>query len=141
MSSKLILGLLVLIGSASIGWTVTSEQVSIPNRFKGVILNAPAVDFPTAFGLNTGTHRRDGMLQTNSLSIGSQGVYRLKFNQSTGNVDEVGTLRRSGSKQADAEAIVTFFKWKVRPGTLKQLDVPISFGRAIVVNLNKAGSK
>ena len=73
--------------------------------------------------------------------IPGDGVYRLTINQKTGTVQEVGVLKRSGVKELDAEAALAFMEWKFRPGSLKQLDVPVSFRRDVEVKLKNAGSK
>ncbi len=65
----------------------------------------------------------------------------MAINQKTGAVDGVGVLMRSGNKQCDAAAVMTFFSWKFKPGTIKQLDAPVMFSRSIDINLRKAGSK
>ena len=115
----LLLSLLLL--SPSQGAT---QQVFIPEKFKGKILNAPEPHYPH------GIER---------ITIRAQGVYRLTINPQTGGVDEVGILRRCGDSRLDASCVMAFFQWKFKPGTLKQLDVPVVFERFVSVVLKNAG--
>jgi hypothetical protein len=143
VTNRFLLGLLFCLCSASLCFSQTSGQASIPDRFKGVILYAPLIDAPAnyfspgaAILRSRGTHS-----QTVSQSVSAQGVYRMTINQKTGTVDEVGVVLRSGVKQFDASAVMIFFQWKFKPGTIKQLDAPVLFGRSIEINLSRAGSK
>jgi outer membrane biosynthesis protein TonB len=103
-----------------------TEEAIIPQNFQGVILHAPEPDYPA------NVERR---------VIRAQGVYRLVINQKTGAVDEVGILKHTGVKTLDAGSVMTFFQWKFRPGTLKQLDVPVLFDTSVHVLLKDAGSR
>jgi TonB family protein len=143
MPSRFLLGLLFCLCSPCFCLSQTSGQAPIPDRFKGIILYAPLIEAPsTYFNSGAGVLRSRG---THSQSVGesmsAQGVYRITINQKTGTVDEVGVLLRTGAKQFDAAAVMTFFQWKFKPGAIKQLDVPVIFGRSIEINLRKAGSK
>jgi outer membrane biosynthesis protein TonB len=103
-----------------------ADQAIIPERFKGIILNAPEPSYPPAI---------------ERILIRAQGVYRLKINQKTGTVEEVGVLKRTSHSRLDAECVMTFFKWTFRPGTISQLEVPVVFERQVRVLLKNAGSK
>jgi TonB family protein len=101
--------------------SVRATEVYIPDKFKGIILYAPGpVDYSNS---------------------GTQGVYRLTIDQKTGTVTEVGILKRSGYQPRDATAVLTFMQWKFKPGTLKQLDVPVMWDRQATVLLKNAGSR
>ena len=101
-------------------------EVYIPEKFRGIILRAPEPEYP--LGLERQT-------------IFDQGVYRLTINQQTGAVDEVGVLTRCGDRRLDGYAVMAFFQWKLKPGTLKQLDVPVAFDRSVRVLLKKAAAR
>ena len=101
-------------------------DVFIPEKFKGIILRAPEPLYPLGIERQT---------------IFDQGVYRLTINQQTGAVDEVGVLTRCGDRRLDACAVMAFFQWRLRPGTLKQLDVPVAYDRSVRVMLKKAAGR
>lgn len=92
-------------------------EAFIPPKYKGLILAAPVPPYPH-----------------NIFYIpGRVGVYRLKVNQQTGSVAEVGVLKRpeggQGVADANAAVILALFKWHFKPGGLKQLDLPVEFDR------------
>jgi TonB family protein len=49
------------------------------------------------------------------------------INEKTGVADEVKVLRTTGFRELDASAVMTLFKWKFRPGAVKQRDVLVKF--------------
>jgi hypothetical protein len=100
----------------------------IPGKFQGIILYAPIPMYPNA--------ARSGAM------IGATGAYRLTIDQRTGEVSEVGVLKRSGHYQVDGAMVFEFFKWRFKPGTIRQLDIPVSFEtRDVNVQLRKAASR
>jgi len=103
-----------------------ADQVMIPPKFKGIILDAPEPVFVE------GARKDRGV---------SQGVYRLTINQQSGLVDEVGVLKRTGTQKLDGTAVLTFFKWKFKPGAFKQIDIPITYDRYVNVLLKNAATK
>jgi hypothetical protein len=103
-----------------------AEQVMIPAKFKGIILDAPEPVFVEGARKDIGV---------------SQGVYRLTINQQTGLVDEVGVLKKTGTQKLDGTAVLAFFKWKFKPGAFKQIDIPITFDRYVNVLLKNAATR
>jgi hypothetical protein len=103
-----------------------TQQVHIPEKYKGVILHAPEPEYPLALERQT---------------VRDQGVYRLKINQQTGGVDEVGVLTRCYDRRLDGASVMAFFQWKFKPGALKQMDIPVVYERFVRVLLDKAGSR
>jgi TonB family protein len=103
-----------------------AEQVMIPAKFKGIILDAPEPIFAEGARKDIGV---------------SQGVYRLTVNQQTGLVDEVGVLKATRIRKLDGTAVLAFFKWKFKPGAIKQIDIPITFDRYVNVLLKNAAVK
>ena len=102
------------------------QQAYIPEKYKGIILNAPEPDFPASTELR---------------QLG-QGIYRLTINQKTGLADEVKVLQSSSAKKLDAVAVMAFMQWKFKPGALKEIDVPMSFlHRQITADLRNAASR
>lgn len=91
-------------------------EAFIPPKFKGIILQAPIPHHipPPA------VHARN---------VGAQGVYRLTINPQTGGVEEVGVLNRAGHKTLDSIMVLSFANWKFKPGSIRQLDVPVTFSR------------
>lgn len=141
MYRKLVLALLLECCVAGIGFSQSSGQTPIPDRFKGIILSAPLIDPPANyFSPGSAMSRSNGRLQSVGQSLTTQGIYRLKINPQTGAVDEVGIMHRSGVKRYDAAAVMAFFQWKFKPGAIRQLDVPVVFERTIIINLGRAGS-
>jgi outer membrane biosynthesis protein TonB len=103
-----------------------SQQAYIPEKYRGIILNAPQPDFPASTSLR---------------QLG-QGIYRLLINPKTGMADEVKVLQSSSAKKLDAVAVFAFMQWKFKPGALKEIDIPMSFlHREITADLRKAASR
>ena len=103
-----------------------SQQAYIPEKYRGIILNAPEPDFPAS---------------TTMRQLG-QGVYRLVINPKTGMADEVKVLQSSSTRKLDAAAVMAFMQWKFKPGSIKEIDVPLSFlHRQITADLKKAASR
>lgn len=114
---------------AAFGWSAAqaAPDAYIPDKLKGILLYAPVPNYPEAARSHYTTM--------------AQGAYRLKINQQNGSVDEVGVLKRAGHHQLDGTMVLTLFKWRFKPGALKELDVPVSFEREVVVELRKAASR
>jgi hypothetical protein len=108
-----IAGLLVSPGRSD----AAAFEAFIPPKYKGVIVAAPIPRYPHAFWYIPGR----------------VGWYRLKVNQQTGAVAEVNVMKRpepgQGVPDANAAMILEFFKWRFKPGSIKQLDVPVEFDR------------
>ena len=118
----------LLLGFFAPGSPCQAEQPAfIPEKFKGIILYAPEPEFAEGYRKNN----------TDVL----QGVYRLTINQKTGAVDEVGVLKRSGMQKLDGVSVMTLFKWKFRPGSIRQLDIPVTFESHVVLLLKNAASR
>jgi outer membrane biosynthesis protein TonB len=119
--------MLIACVGAAWAWPLMSQaatqQAQIPDKFKGMILNAPEPEYPLALERQT---------------VRDQGVYRLKINQQNGGVDEVSVLMRCSDRRLDGLAVMTFFQWKFKPGTLKQIDIPVVYERFVRVMLTKA---
>ena len=98
----------------------------IPPKFKGIILYAPVPDYP--------------LEARNRFTLGAQGVYRLKINQKTGIVDEVGVMKRASWAKLNAVMVFELLKWKFKPGTIKRLDISVAFEDPIRVELKNAAS-
>lgn len=56
-----------------------------------------------------------------------RGIYLLKVNPKTGDVDEVKVVRRTPFKALDELAVRAFFQWKFQPGSPAQVKVPCEF--------------
>ena len=98
-------------------------QAFITPKWKGIILNAPVPDRLPPLGEQIG-----GV------------IYRLTINPQTGGVTAVGVMNRNSNKTADAAMVLSFIKWKFKPG-IKQFDVPVNFdvsGVGFEVELKKA---
>ena len=55
------------------------------------------------------------------------GLFRLTLEVKTGFVTDVLLIRSTGFKELDASGIKSLRQWRWRPGTWKQIDVPIRF--------------
>ncbi len=126
LRSKAPIVLLAMCFSAFLAPCYGANQVMIPAKFKGIILEAPEPVFAEGSRKDTGI---------------SQGVYRLTINPQTGLVDQVGVLKKTGTQKLDGGAVLTFFKWKFKPGSLKQIDIPITFDRYVNVLLKNAATR
>ena len=103
-----------------------NQQAYIPEKYRGIILNAPEPDFPASTELR---------------QLG-QGIYRLVINPKTGLADEVKVLQSSSARKLDAAAVMAFMQWKFKPGALKEIDVPLSFlHRQVTADLKNAASR
>ena len=99
----------------------------IPPKWKGIVLYAPVPNYPEA--------------ARSHYTLGAQGVYRLKINPKTGLIDEVGVLKHAGHSKLDGAMIFELFKWRIKPGALKELDVPVLFESMIRVELKNAAGR
>lgn len=52
----------------------------------------------------------------------------VTINQKTGLVDEVKVTRHTGYPTLDAEMVMTLFKWKFKPGTIKEANINYQLG-------------
>jgi hypothetical protein len=90
-------------------------EAFIPPKYKGVVLAAPVPMYPHTF----------------FYIPGRVGVYRMKVNQQTGAVTEIGVLKRPepgpGVGDANAAVILALLKWKFKPASIKQIDLPVEF--------------
>ena len=126
LRSKALIALLTIGSCAFLSPCYGADQVMIPTKFKGIILEAPQPVFAE------GSRKDVGI---------SQGVYRLTINPQTGLVDQVGILKKTGTQKLDGGAVLTFFKWKFKPGSFKQIDIPITFDRYVNVLLKNAATR
>lgn len=86
--------------------------VTIDSKYKKDSISAPEPEFP---------------ITARNLGEQGQGIYRLKINQKTGTVDEVKVLKSTGARDLDASSVMSFFKWKFRPGSIDHRDVLVNF--------------
>lgn len=59
--------------------------------------------------------------------VGGKGVFLLKINQKTGDVDEVKVLKSAGYTILNELAAKAFLQWKFQPGSAKELKVQYEF--------------
>ena len=110
---------LLLLFALVCGFNSLSKAASdafVRPKYKSIILAAPVPDYPSEV----------------RYFPGESGVYRVKINAQTGAVDEVGVLRRASQQKLDAVMIFELFKWKFKPGSIKELDLPVEFDRGYV---------
>jgi TonB family protein len=76
------------------------------------------------------TYKPDPVIPMVALRKGWGGKIRclLTINPKTGLVDEVKVVRHTGYPKLDAEAVMTFFRWKFRPGTISHANVTYELG-------------
>jgi TonB family protein len=89
-----------------------TDIVTIYPKFKQDTVSAPDPDYP---------------IKCQNLGYQGQGIYRLVVNQKTGVVDEVKVMKTTGHRELDANAVMTFFNWKFRPGAVNHRDVLVIF--------------
>jgi TonB family protein len=78
-----------------------TDIVRIPAQYKKDTIAAPDPDYP---------------VKCQHLGYQGQGLYRLIIDDKTGVVDEVKVMKSTGHRELDANAVMTLFKWKFRPG-------------------------
>src|SRR5690349_18066521 len=106
MNSKILITLcFILIGSLA---PCRADDASIPPKFKGIVLSAPGI--------------------TNSQNTSATAMYRLAIDTKTGTVTQVSVMKHGGGNN-DNNAIAAFKRWKFKPGSIKQMDVPVTFER------------
>jgi hypothetical protein len=86
-------------------------EAFIPPKFKNIILYAPVPPMPGGV----------------RYSAGNTAIFRLKIDQQTGSVTEIGVLRRAKQAVLNSTMVLTLLKWKFKPGTLRELDLPVQF--------------
>jgi len=92
--------------------TVISSEGEIPEKLKGILLYAPYPKYPV------GVARQH---------VRGRGLFRLTFDQKTGHVAEVKVLQSTGHVILNELAAKAFLQWRVRPGTLTSLRIPVDF--------------
>ena len=101
----------------SVATCPAAEFVVIKPKYKADTIVAPDPEYPTL----AKRQRHAG-----------QGIFRLIINEKSGVVDEVQVFKGTGHGELNAEAIMTLFKCRFKPG-IKQRDDAVSFegvGRA-----------
>jgi TonB family protein len=86
--------------------------VTIYPKFKQDTLAAPDPDYP---------------IKCQNLGYQGQGIYRLIVNQKSGLVDQVKVMKSTGNRELDANAVMTFFNWKFKPGAINHRDILVIF--------------
>ncbi len=59
--------------------------------------------------------------------MGGRGIFLLKVNQRTADVDEVKVLKSTGYRILNELAAKAFLQWKFQPGSPKEVRVPYEF--------------
>ena len=99
---KMLLGILFsLLFFTVLSPCFATDIVRIPPEYKKDTLSAPDPEYP---------------IKAQHLGYQGQGIYRLMINPKTGIVDEVKVMKTTGHRELDANAIMTLFNWKFRPG-------------------------
>jgi TonB family protein len=78
-----------------------TDIVRIDPKYKKDTVTAPDPEYP---------------LKAQHLGYQGQGIYRLMINEKTGVVDEVKVMKSTHHRELDANAVMTLFNWKFRPG-------------------------
>ena len=78
-----------------------TDIVRIPPEYKKDTITAPDPEYP---------------IKAQHLGYQGQGLYRLVINPKTGIVDEVKVMKSTHHRDLDANAVMTLFNWKFRPG-------------------------
>jgi TonB family protein len=109
---KILLAIILSVQFIFVSQSRATDVVTILAKYKVNTIEAPDPDYPVS-----AVHKgRQG-----------QGIFRLVVNEKTGIVDEVKVMKGTGTGLLDATAVMTFFKWKFRPGSTKQQDVAVNF--------------
>ena len=89
-----------------------AKEAFISPKWKGIILSAPMPDRlpPTAVAVGTA-------------------VFRLTIDPKTGGVTEVSLMNKIDANNpiAIATMVIPLTKWKFKPGSIRQIDVPVEY--------------
>jgi TonB family protein len=107
-----VLLLLLFVGIALVMPCQATDIVTVYDKFKQDTLSAPNPEYP---------------MKAKNLGDQGQGIYRLIVNKQTGIANEVKILKSTGYRELDASAVMTFFKWKFKPGIVDHRDVLVIF--------------
>lgn len=110
-SLRILLGVLLL-QFALTAPTRATDVVTTYDKFKNGTTAAPDPEYP---------------MKAKNLGYQGQGIYRLVVNKNNGIVDEVKVMKTTGHRELDASAIMTFFNWKFKPGTVDHRDILVIF--------------
>jgi len=55
------------------------------------------------------------------------GLFRITVDPKTGSVTRVGTIKSTGFASLDNSAVIAIRQWRWKPGTWKEVDMPIRF--------------
>ena len=102
----------MLLNIACVARCGASEIVRINPKFKADTVDAPDPEYP---------------MKSQHLGYQGNGIFRLEVNPKTGLADAVKVIKSTGHSELDATAVMTLFKWKFRPGAVKERDVFIVF--------------
>jgi TonB family protein len=108
---RILLGL-ALFQIAFVATSRATDIVTIYPKFKKDTIAAPDPEYP---------------MKSQHLGYQGQGIYRLVVNQKAGVVDEVKVMKTTGHRELDANAVMTFFNWKFKPGATDHRDVLVIF--------------
>ena len=64
------------------------------------------------------------------MALFEHSIFRLKINAKTGAVDEVSVMKRAPQPALNAAMVLALFKWKFKPGSIKELDLPVEYDRS-----------
>jgi periplasmic protein TonB len=59
-----------------------------------------------------------------------RGVFHLTIDSQTGRVRDVTVKQSTGHSTLDAAAVAALKQWRFRPGSWRQLDIPVTFKRS-----------
>lgn len=58
------------------------------------------------------------------------GLFRITIDSGTGKVSDVSVLKSTGFRMLDWSCLNALRRWRWKPGTWREVDVPITFGDA-----------
>ena len=93
--------------------SVWAQQLSVEEATRRkLLLNRPRPEYPLA---------------ARTMLWKGSGIFELRFDQKTGAVRDVRTLKSTGHAVLDRSATRALKLWRVKPHSLKAIKVPITF--------------
>jgi TonB family protein len=80
-------------------------------EWKAMFVERPKPDYP---------------YELRSRRLTGSGIFRL-FVDEQGRVTNVSALQSTGHRELDAEALKAFMRWRAKPGSKREVDMPVTF--------------
>ena len=100
----------------AIALLLLSLSPALARRYSGAEMRAMFTFMP----------RPDYPYKARLFHLEGDGMFRLLVNEQ-GKVTSVATLQSTGHPELDREAVKAYMRWRARPGSKREVDVPTTF--------------